>query len=148
DAHDVHFTFGERLASTESVPVTGHHWRPTRQPILLSEWKPSEPRREIYTTVMSWTSYKPLKYRRQSYAQKDFEFRRFMNLPRKAGVCLEVALNGVHHANWEVADKTRGEDAVDGPRKPAELLANAGWRIVNPDTACGDLDSYQRYIES
>src|SRR5262249_53597607 len=57
DAHDAHFSFGECLASAESVPVTGHRWRPTRQPILLWEWKPAEPRREIYTTVMSWTSY-------------------------------------------------------------------------------------------
>ena len=29
DAHDVHFSFGERLG--EGVPATGHRWRPTRQ---------------------------------------------------------------------------------------------------------------------
>lgn len=148
DAHDVHFSFGECLASAESVPVTGHRWRPTRQPILLSEWKPSEPHRDIYTTVMSWTSYKPLKYRRQSYAQKDFEFRRFLDLPRKAGACLEVALSGIHHANWEVTGNAGGGDATAASRQPNELLARAGWRIVNPLAACGDLNSYQRYIES
>jgi hypothetical protein len=148
DAHDVHFTFGEGLASAGLVPATGHRWRPTRQPILLSDWNPSKPHREIYTTVMSWTSYKPLKYSRQSYAQKDVEFRRFMNLPREAGTCLEVALSGIHHANWEVADNTRDWDATNTPMKPSASLTGAGWRIVNPNTVCGDLDSYRRYIES
>src|SRR5262245_8078094 len=40
DAHDVHFSFGERLSSA-AVPATGHHWRPTRQPVVLSERRPS-----------------------------------------------------------------------------------------------------------
>ena len=39
DMHDVHFSFGECLSA--AVPDTGHHWRPTRQPIVLSEWHPS-----------------------------------------------------------------------------------------------------------
>src|SRR5262245_47312303 len=32
DAHDVHFSFGEHFS--EAMPMTGHRWRPTRQPIM------------------------------------------------------------------------------------------------------------------
>src|SRR5215831_15159440 len=58
EAHDVHFSFGEHFS--QHVPATGHRWRPTRQPIVLSEWRPSMPQRDVFTTVMNWTSYKPL----------------------------------------------------------------------------------------
>jgi len=50
DQHDVQFSFGERLS--EAVPDTGHRWRPTRQPVVLSEWQVSRPSREVFTTVM------------------------------------------------------------------------------------------------
>ena len=40
DLHDVQFSFGECLSS--AVPATGYQWRPTRQPIVLSEWHPAD----------------------------------------------------------------------------------------------------------
>ena len=36
-AHDVHFSFGERLPG--GAPPTPFRWRPTRQPVVLSEWR-------------------------------------------------------------------------------------------------------------
>src|SRR5215207_7585207 len=33
DAHDIHFSFGERLGGFG--PLTGHTWHPTRQPVVL-----------------------------------------------------------------------------------------------------------------
>jgi hypothetical protein len=130
DLHDVHFSFGECLST--AVPVTGHHWRPTRQPIVLSEWRPTTPYREVFTTVMNWTSYKPVVYGNQSYGQKDLEFMRFRELPNLvAPTVLEIAVN---------AGKTR--------RTPRQLLAHRGWRVVDPAEVCPDLDTYRQYIES
>src|SRR3990170_8313682 len=60
DAHDVHFSFGERLAG--AVPDTGHRWRPTRQPVALAQWRTDMPRRDVFTTVMNWTSYNPVEF--------------------------------------------------------------------------------------
>jgi hypothetical protein len=77
-AHDTHFTFGETLS--ESVPATGCHWHPTRQPIVLSEWRPATSRSERFTTVMNWTSYEPLVYDGRVYGQKNVEFKRFLSL--------------------------------------------------------------------
>jgi hypothetical protein len=130
DLHDVHFSFGECLSP--AVPVTGHHWRPTRQPIVLSEWRPAAPYREVFTTIMNWTSYKPIVYGNQSYGQKDVEFMRFRELPSLvAPTVLEIAVN---------AGKTR--------RTPRQLLAHRGWQVVDPAEVCPDLDTYRQYIES
>jgi hypothetical protein len=130
DIHDVQFSFGECLSA--AVPKTGHDWRPTRQPIVLSEWRPETPYRDVFTTVMNWTSYKPVVYGDQSYGQKDVEFVRFRELPSLvAPTRLEIAVN---------TGKTR--------RTPRQLLAHKGWRVVDPAEVCPDLDTYRHYIES
>jgi hypothetical protein len=128
DAHDVHFSFGEALA--ETVPETGHRWRPTRQPVVLEEWQPVPARREAFTTVMNWTSYRPVKWRGLSLDQKNVEFERFLELPDKVRpTVLELAL---------AEGKTR--------RPPRRRLSAAGWRIVDPSIVCPDPESYRSYV--
>lgn len=130
DAHDVHFSFGE--AFSEAMPATGNNWRPTRQPIVLSEWNPSMARRNVFTTVMNWTSHNDVDYNGQTYGQKDLEFKRFLELPSSVEpTVLEIAAN---------IGKTR--------RTPQDLLSHKGWRIVDPEKVCPDLDSYRTYIET
>jgi hypothetical protein len=130
DIHDVQFSFGECLSA--AVPETGHDWHPTRQPIVLSEWRPEATYRDVFTTVMNWTSYKPVVYGHQSYGQKDMEFVRFRELPSLvAPTRLELAVN---------TGKTR--------RTPRQLLAHKGWHVVDPAEVCPDLDTYRHYIES
>jgi hypothetical protein len=130
DAHDVHFSFGESFS--ESTPATGHHWRPTRQPVVLSEWQPAAIYRDVFTTVMNWTSYKAIEYGGKTYGQKDSEFRRFLDLPALvAPTVLELAIN---------EGKTQ--------RTPHRLLAHKGWRLADPARVCPDFDSYRSYIQS
>ena len=148
DIHDVHMTFGEHFSG--AVPRTGHLWRPTRQPILLTEWRTDRLCRDAFTTVMSWTSYKPLEFRGQAYGQKDLELVRFLKLPaRLKATPLEIALSSTHHVNWELVDSAAGTGlSLTGKPTPSELLAAAGWRIVDPDHVCGGLDSYRNYVET
>ena len=135
-AHDVHFSFGERF--TDVVPDTGHTWLPTRQPVVLSEWSPADTMRDAFTTVMSWTSYAPLRWEGRVFGQKDVEFRNFLELPRRvAPIPLEVAMSGTHHVDWQ-ADELN----------PRDLLTRAGWRVADADVTCGDLDAYRDYIRS
>lgn len=130
DAHDVHFSFGEALS--DAVPDTGHRWRPTRQPIVLNEWVGGTEHREAFTTVMNWTSYKPVAWDGLRLEQKDVEFERFLDLPdRVKPTVLEVAL---------AEGKTR--------RAPRSLLSHRGWKVADPSVVCPDLDSYRRYISS
>jgi hypothetical protein len=134
DVHDAHFSFGERIREAPLVPRTGHRWRPTRQPVVLSEWQPESgpPPRAVFSTVMNWTSYKPLVYEGRTYGQKDEELRRFIDLPaRVAPTALELA----------VASGNR-------KRTPYEFLTHKGWRVVSPAEVCADLDAYRDYILS
>ncbi|MHC4920348.1 MAG: glycosyltransferase [Planctomycetota bacterium] len=162
DAHDVHFSFGERLDSAEdrplAVPATGHAWLPTRQPIVLDEWHSDEPPGPQFRTVMNWTSYQPLRHEGVTYGQKDAEFLRFLSLPTKLGaegpsVELEVAL-ALEHADWQTWQHTLPAEAREyvlalaggEPQTAAGLLERAGWQVVDPQAACGGLELYRQYI--
>ncbi len=135
-AHDVYLSFGERL---EQIPnPTPYRWIPTRQPVVLDEWKTSASPGDAFTTVMSWTSFKPLAMAGRQYGQKDLEFQACLDLPgRVAPAVLEVAFSRTQHQNWE---SRRGASRDD--------LARHGWRTVEATEACADLDSYRRYIQS
>jgi hypothetical protein len=131
DMHDVHFSFGERIQGAD-VPDTGHLWRPTRQPVVLSEWPVREPERDGFTTVMNWTSFAPVEHEGRSYGQKDVELARFLDLPSLvAPTLLELAIN---------EGKTE--------RTPRDLLTRHGWRLVDPAVVCPDGDSYREYLST
>jgi hypothetical protein len=103
---------------------------------------------------MSWTSYKPLRFRGETYAQKDVELTRILELPKHVkDIELEIALSPTHHLDWEVARSALPPDLTeslgDEPIvSPTDLLARAGWRVVNAAEACSGLESYREYIQS
>jgi len=152
EAHDLHFSFGECLS--QRVPKTDYFWQPTRQPIVLSEWRPSIPKRNVLTTIMSWTSYKPLTYGNQSYGQKDVEFARFLKLPSYVPKArLEVALGKVNHTDWQSNEVELPFEIAHAVRNHPEwtardLLTFAGWDVTDATEACNGLDHYRAYIES
>ena len=150
-AHDVHFSVGECLDQT--MPTGGYLWRATKHPIVLSEWRTSSPQRDVFTTVMNWTSYPPLTFRGQNYGQKDAEFMRFLELPNKATpVSIEVALSRTYEVTWQsdyqglppsiVEHLSNGMDWT-----PSDLLTHAGWRVVDAAEVCGDFRGYRQYIQ-
>jgi len=135
--HDVHFSFGERLADVDEpdVPRTCFDWQPTRQPIVLSEWEPAETTRPTFTTVFNWASYRAESFNGRKYGQKYMEFDRFIDLPRRvAPTRLELAVKGVQRRRK--------------PTAPIERLRRHGWHVVSPEVVCPDLDSYRDYIAS
>jgi hypothetical protein len=103
---------------------SGYHWRPTRQPIVLV------------------------------YAQKDREFRRFVDLPRRiVPAQLELAVNRIDHIEWQTvglppADDSRQTPIEDSKASIAHALARRGWTIVDPMSVCGSIDLYRDYIQS
>lgn len=130
DAHDVHFTYGERESS--AVPDTGHRWLPTRAPVVLSEWRTDAEPRDVFTTVMNWTSHNSVEFEGMRFGQKDEEFRQFVELPELVEPqALELAL---------------GSGKNQPP--PRELLIHKGWHLVDPSEVCPDLDSFRTYTET
>jgi hypothetical protein len=130
-AHDFHFSFAQNLSS---LPFeTNFNWLPTRQPVVLSEWQHTLEPRPVFTTVMNWTSYKPVKLDGHVYGQKDVEFTKFIDLPERAGT-----------GDFEIAMNTAGKVR----NAPLSLLRHIGWKIVEPETACPDYESYRKYIQT
>ena len=152
DVHDTHFSFGESFS--EAMPVTGHRWLPTRHPMVMDEWPVGAPFREVYSTVMNWTSYKPMVHDGRLYGQKDIEFRKFLHLPdRVFPAKLEVALANTEHINWQTDEGGFPDDVksilMDNPRmSPRDLLLRTGWDVVDPEVHCAGLDDYRDYIVS
>jgi hypothetical protein len=147
DAHDVFLSFGERIGNGPFA--TRHSWKATRQPIVLSEWRRAGPTGDALTTVMSWTSYKPMMVRGLQLGQKDDSLRRFIQLPARSPLRLEIALGSVHHESWETAEfpgdavETVGADTG----APDALLRRAGWTVIDALARCGTLDTYRSYVE-
>jgi len=134
DAHDMHFSFGECLRAP-FVPETGHHWLPTRQPIVLDEWHTERSHRGVFTTVMNWASYNPVSNNGRKYGQKDVEFMRFLELPRLVEpVRLETAARGTGRRVLQ--------DSI------LHHLEHKGWSVVAPDMVCPDVESYREYIQN
>ncbi|MBF0480749.1 MAG: glycosyltransferase family 1 protein [Desulfovibrionaceae bacterium] len=110
--HDRFFSFAENFGKPGClVPAGLFDWRPTRQPVVLSCWQgaPAAPR-DVFTTVLSWQPKEtgPLVDGVQ-YGGKNLEFEKFLDLPRRTGAVLELALG-------------------DG-RPPRELLEEKGWKL-------------------
>jgi hypothetical protein len=144
-AHDVYFSFGENFS--DLIPRTGHDWWPTRQPIVLSEWRPGAPRRSAFTTVMTWASEPPLVYAGRYFGQKSVQFSKYLGLPHRVRTAtLEIALGDHEHPERQSAqDALHGRSGRSRPAR--ETLSDAGWRVVSAADACSDVDNYRAYIE-
>jgi hypothetical protein len=125
--HNAFVTFGENFGSSSLIPDDGFPWRPTRQPVVLDLWEPSEPpTRGSYTTVMQWNSYPSVEHEGRRFGMKSDSFVQFETLPAHVSVALELAAGG--GAPWD------------------ELQA-LGWVIVDPLETTRDAWTFQRYIQ-
>ena len=129
--HDVHFTFGENVGSSNCrVPTGGIRWHPTRQPVALDFWCTGPvPADALFTTIGTWSSGDrdvELDGERYSWRKRD-EWERIVDLPRTSGVSFALAM--------EVKDAT---DLV-------WLEAN-GWAVRDPIAISRDADRYREFV--
>lgn len=130
--HHVYFTVGENIGTSHcSVPADGIDWRPTRPPVVLSEWPvaPSEGF-DRFTTVATWRpGHGSVTVGGARYGLRVHAFRGLVELPRLTSLPFEAAL------------------AID----PAEtsdltLLCDAGWTLVSPDRVASDPAAFRSYV--
>jgi hypothetical protein len=129
--HDAFFTFAENIGAPDCrVPTALFPWIPTRQPVVLDcfdpESVPMAARRRVLTTVASW---EPSESRPVvggiAYAGKSLELARFIDLPARSALPLELALSGP---------------------APYERLRSHGWRLADPAVVSRDPWIYRRYL--
>lgn len=129
--HDAFFTFGENVGAPDCrIPTALFNWRPTRQPVVLDRFAASvvsvSDRRRTLTTVASWKpSEAPAVIDGIAYGGKGHELMRFVDLPRRSALPLELALNGL---------------------APTGRLRAHGWRLVDPDAVSGTPWDYRDYL--
>lgn len=137
NAHDVFFTLGECLCANDEIPNLDLKWNTTKYPIVLDHWRDGSPSGDGFTTIMNWSSYDTLTYHNIRYGQKDAEFMKFIELPRKTfPTSLEVAL-------YKPRLKSSRDFAVS---VPLDILETSGWKIVDASEVCPDFHSYRQYI--
>jgi hypothetical protein len=132
--HDSYFTVGENIGTPScSIPTGGIPWRRTRQPVVLEDWPVSnDGTTGRFTTVASWRGpYGPTQYGGETFGLKAHEFRKFVELPERAGQTFEIALD-IHPAD----------------ERDLASLRRHGWRVVNPTEATSDPAAFRRYVQT
>jgi hypothetical protein len=127
DGHQLFFTVGENVGTGRcELPTGGIEWRPVRQPVVLERW-PMEEGGELFsfTTIASWRgAYGRASWGGRSFGLKAHEFRRFTDLPGRAGMPFRIALD-IHPADGAdtAALEARGWELID----PAAVATTAGF---------------------
>jgi hypothetical protein len=133
DGHTHFATVGTRLGTAScDVPDLGRSWIHTLPPVDLSRWMVAAdavaPR---LTTVANWRSYGSVDFGGHFYGQKAHSIRCLIELPRRAGIGVTMAL-AIHPD--EVADLHR--------------LHEGGWELVDPVAAAGTPALYRHWIRN
>lgn len=132
EGHDLYFTIGERIGSDDCpIPTCGLDWKHTRPLVVLDDWPVVANGNDRFTTVSTWRGpYGPVEAEGRRFDGKLHAFRRFVELPRRAGQSFELALD-IHP-----------DDGSD-----RELLERNGWRVVDAHEAVPDPEAFRRYVQ-
>jgi hypothetical protein len=113
--------------AASSAPTAGIQWNPTFNPVVLDMFPPQpSPAGAAFSTIMSWQAHRPLLFNGVTYGQKDVEFARFVDLPRRVDVPLEIA--------------------VAGRNMPVKTLESHGWRLRDSHEVTITFDAWADYI--
>ncbi len=132
--HDLFVTIGLNIGRPEcAIPTCGVDWITTPQPIVLDHWRPTESATDaVISSVVSWRGpFGPIEHRGRTYGLRVHEFRKFASLPRRTGRRFELAL-----------------DIHPSEKSDLALLADNGWRLVDPLEAAGEPERYRSYIQN
>jgi hypothetical protein len=114
-----------------SIPTCDRTWIPTRQPVVLEEWRPADHVSiEAFTTTDTWRGYGSITHDGVFYGHKTHALRQFMTLPARSPHRMLLAL-----AN-------RPEVSKDLSRLAAE-----GWQLVDPEHVAGTPYQYREFIQ-
>jgi hypothetical protein len=124
--HDVYFTIAANIGSSDCpIPTCGIAWRPSRPPVVLDEWPVAVGAFDRFTTVATWRApYGPI----EPYGLKHHQWRAFLDLPARAGLLFEAALD------------IDPADAAD-----RDALESSGWNLVDP-AAVAEPESFRDYV--
>jgi hypothetical protein len=131
--HDLYFTVGENIGTQACpVPTSDIHWRPVRQPVVMSDWPvTSAAEADRFTTVANWRGpFGPVDVGGHRYGLKVHEFRKFVSMPRHVPRPFELAL-----------------DIHPGDAGDLDVLRQHGWCIADPSVVATPHE-FRSYVQA
>jgi hypothetical protein len=133
DPYDYYFTYGSNLGAPDCrIPLTRYDWMPTRPPVCMDFWRTEAPppaQARITTIATLKSSLKTVAWNGETWRWSKLpEFRRFIALPARTALELELAL-------------ATGVTDVE-----MEKIHRNGWHAVS-STPLDDPPAYRRYIQ-
>jgi hypothetical protein len=119
------FTYAQRFGEKDcAIPGDGGPWLKTRPPVYLPEWPACKSAASHFTSIMRWQGFKEVSFRGVSYGQRDKEFPRYFDMPRRTTQKFLIAQMGIKpeelsRHGWEVA---AGEIVSRTPRSYREFI--------------------------
>jgi hypothetical protein len=118
------------------VPTLGLQWNALVPPVLPEFWETDigdtplgPPAADApLTTIANWSAYGAVAYAGETYGQKNVEFARFVDLPKRASLPLELATDNM-------------------PDDDRRRFIAAGWRVASGARVSSTFDSYLKYLQ-
>jgi len=125
--YDFYATVGRNVGTEAcSAPDVCRRWIPIFHPVCTEMYPfAAATNSSAFTTVMNWQAHQPFEYDGRIYGQKDLQFRRFEDLPKRVDVDLELAVAG---------------------DVPTAALRKLGWKLCDSHHVTATFDSYRDYI--
>ena len=134
DEHHEFVTYGENLGAADCpVPVFEKLRAKTRQPVLLDAWLSEVPADGVFTTVCNWKhDGHDIEYQGETYYwSKHYEFLKFIDLPKRIGQPVELAM-GLENLDLNVV----------------RMLTSHGWRLVDAHDFTVNPWPYRDYVQA
>ena len=148
DQHQDVVTFGENIGTAGCrIPPLPRLRCHTRPPVVMELWDAAAPRRDVFTTVGNWRqSERDVTLDGEQYRwSKHHEFEKFVDVPARTGVHVELATN---LQDPETIRHGLNEAVPSGGMTPDERrrMSAGGWTVVESRGFSTDPWAYRRYI--
>jgi YHS domain-containing protein len=150
DQHDDFVTYGENIGNSDCpIPPLPRLRSKTRQPVLLDFWQSGSPAKKEFTTVCNWKQAgHDVHYRGETYYwSKHREFLKFIDLPRRLGQPIELAMG---LADASIVRPGFGEIIPASGLSADErcLLETNGWQLIDAPPFTADPWRYREYVQA
>jgi hypothetical protein len=150
EEHDDFVTYGENIGRPDCpLPPLPRLRAWTRQPVLLDLWNDGSPARDVFGTVGNWRQDgREVIFRGETYRwSKHYEFLKFIDLPRRIGQPVELAMNLAEPTTMRHG---RGTVVAAFGLAPEErrLLESNGWRLVEARDFTTDPWRYRDHVRA
>lgn len=143
-------TYGENIGKPGCpIPPLPHLRARTRQPVLLDLWQNDHPYRDIFTTVTNWQQVGlDIEYLGETYHwSKHHEFLKFLDLPRRIGQPIELAMNLSDRRSFRL-EAHEAVPALGIAADSRDLMEANRWRLVDGPAITTDPWKYRDYVRN